>query len=132
MKVLETTQIVNYLSAIDNRQVTEQTVFAWHEVIGKLDFEVARQACNLARADERINYIEPKHILAKAQVLKEAEELKERQARALEEAPPVVGVPMPKCKHAKGLLYCDPCCHEDAIKAGLIEPRPYTGKKVFH
>jgi len=128
----QTKQIVDFISATKNTVPTDKTYGAWHIIISELDFEQARQAAIRAVKDPSINFIEPKHILAKASVLVEEAKTEERRQRAMQELEPVQSTPMPKCKHGKGLLYCDPCCHEAAIEAGLIEPRPYTGKKTFH
>jgi len=132
MNITESTQIVDFVAATKGTEPTEKTYLAWHMVLEGLGFEQARQAALRVLQDPSINFIEPKHILAKASVLVEEAKTEERRQRAMQELEPVQSTPMPKCKHDKGLLYCDPCCHEAAIEAGLIEPRPYTGKKTFH
>jgi hypothetical protein len=125
----QTKQLVDFISATKNTTPTEKTYGAWHLLMADLDFEQARNATVLALKDPAITFLEPKHILAKVEKLKEDEELKIRQARALEETKEVVGAPMPKCKHNKGIIFCDPCCHESAVKSGLIPNTPFVPKK---
>ena len=124
----ETAQIVDFIAAADSRNVTPQTYGAWHLVIGHLDFETARQAAVMALQDEAIRWTEPKHILGKAGRLLEVAEQDKRRQLALTREEPEQGAEMPLCVHGKGLLYCDPCCHEQAIIAGLISPRTYSKK----
>lgn len=54
------------VAAIDNRRVTDETVTAWTAVLGHLSLKVAQQALIFARQDERVDYLEPRHIIAKA------------------------------------------------------------------
>jgi len=128
MQPEETKQIVDFISAADSRNVTEQTYGAWHLVIGHLTFEIARQAAVMALQDEAIRWTEPKHILGKAGRLLEVAEQDKRRQLALTREEPATGAEMPTCVHGKGLLYCDPCCHEQAIIQGLISPRTYSKK----
>lgn len=124
----ETAQIVDFIAAADSRNVTPQTYGAWHLVIGHLSFETAREAAVMALQDEAIRWTEPKHILGKAGRLLEVAEQDKRRQLALTREEPATGADMPLCVHGKGLLYCDPCCHEQAIIQGLISPRTYSKK----
>jgi hypothetical protein len=54
------------VAAIDNRRVTEETVVAWHAVLGHLSLPVAQKALVMARQDEKVDYLEPRHIVARA------------------------------------------------------------------
>lgn len=126
----QTRQIVDFISAAKNQTPTEKTYGAWHLLIAELDFEKAREATILALKDPSITFLEPKHILGKVSELKEAHELKLRQERAIEHKSETKGVPMPKCKHDIGLLYCDPCCHDEAVKQGL-KTGPYKPRKTL-
>lgn len=120
MTPLETRQIVDFVYATKSQEATEKTYGAWHLVIANLNFEIAREAALMALRDEDIKIVEPKHILGKASRLKELAEIEIRKQSAIEAEPAkVTGVPMPKCKHDKGLLHCDPCCHDEAVKQGL-------------
>ena len=95
--------------AVDGRHLEIEKIKAWHNVIGSMPLDIAQRALRMARQDERIGYIEPKHIIGKA---KEAAEAMDRQEERKKAQPEVkLGQPMPTCIHGKGLLYCDPCCH---------------------
>jgi hypothetical protein len=114
-------EIMEFLSAIDNRQLTAEKLQVWFDLIGYLDFEVARDAVILAVREPSINYLEPKHVIAFSQKIKErkkTEEAREKSINFEEEKPKN---PMPKCVHNKGLLFCDTCCRNAAIQAGLIK-----------
>jgi hypothetical protein len=129
MQPIETKQVLDFIAAADGRNVTEQTYGAWHLVIGHLSFEQARQAALMALQDDAIRWTEPKHILAKVARLVELAKADERRERALNVSEEPKGAEMPICEHGKGLLYCDPCCHQAAIRAGLIENKPYKVKQ---
>ena len=131
MQPEETKQIVDFISAADSRNVTEQTYGAWHIVIGHLDFEVARQAAVMALQDEAIRWTEPKHVLGKAGRVLEVVAQDKRRELALSRVEPPTGSEMPVCIHGVGLLYCGPCCHEAAIVAELISPRVYKKKLLI-
>lgn len=121
MNLAQTTEILDYLSAIDGRMVTAEKVKAWQEVIGYLDYDLAKQGVVMAIRQENINYVEPKHIIAMTQRVKEQRKIEESKLLAQEPKPVKWGSPMPKCEHGKGLLFCDPCCRTAAKNAGLIK-----------
>ncbi len=125
----QTAQIVDFVAAADNRNVTPQTYGAWHLILGHLEFEQVRQATLLACQDENIKWVEPKHILGKVSKLISDTQADQRRNRALTYEDNNRGVPMPKCVHGKGLLYCGECCHNAAVKDGLIADTPYTPRK---
>jgi len=125
----QTAQIVDFVAAADNRNVTPQTYGAWHLILGHLDFEQVRQAALLACKDENIKWVEPKHILGKVSKLISDAEAEQRKQRALTFDDNKKGSPMPKCVHGLGLLYCKPCCHQEAVSAGLIADKPYEPRK---
>ena len=54
------------VAAIDNRRVSEETVTAWYAVLGHLSLPVAQRALVMARQDEKVDYLEPKHIVSRA------------------------------------------------------------------
>lgn len=81
MQASQTSDLLAELAAVDNREVTQLTVEAWHEVIGHLEYAVARRALVKARQNITIDYVEPKHILAHAQHVIADDE---REARKLE------------------------------------------------
>jgi hypothetical protein len=120
MQKTETAELVEWVSVVDRREVTPQLVAAWHEIIGFLDYEVAKQALLEVQRDSDIRFIEPKHIVAFSYKIKERTKREQSIYRELE-TDGTWGSPMPKCVHGKGLLYCDPCCHAAAKSAGLIK-----------
>lgn len=128
MNNAESAQIVDFVVAADGRNITPQTYGAWHLVIGHLDFEQARTATLMALQDTDIRWVEPKHILGKVAKLIANAEADARRAKALGDRQVQVGSPMRVCKHNLGLLYCQPCCHQAAIDAGLIPDRPMREK----
>jgi hypothetical protein len=110
MEAIETARIIEFLSFTDNRKITEDGIKAWHGLIGHLDFDVARTAAHMAKQDDKIDWVEPKHIIAKARIVASHKDSDVRRERAVEEKPKAPSSPMPTCKHGKGLLHCDPCC----------------------
>ncbi len=110
MEIIETAQILEFLSFTDNRKITEDGIKAWHGLIGHLSFDTARTAAHMAKQDDKIDWVEPKHIIAKARLVVDRMDTDVRRERAIEEKPKFQGSPMPICEHGKGLLHCDPCC----------------------
>ena len=58
-------QILAYAAVVDNRQVDEITIAAWHKIIGHLRYDDAIQAVTLHRRESPA-YLEPAHIVAGA------------------------------------------------------------------
>jgi len=108
MNKTETLNLLKEISAVDNRQLTSEVVDAWHKIIGIVPYDIAQEALHLARADERIVYLEPKHIIAKAKVA--AEELDRKDRITKGPAPIAKGDPCPTCIHDKCITWCDECC----------------------
>ena len=107
MNITETKQLLESISALDNRKVTPETIDAWHSVIGQIPFDIAKEALKLAQQDASIKYLEPRHVFGWA---KEAAFRLDRQKPKVEEER--VGSPQSRCKgHGKPILSCDPCCH---------------------
>jgi hypothetical protein len=121
MEKTEIAELVEYLSLIDGRQVTAEKIQAWNEVIGFLDYPTAREAVIQAQRDISIRYVEPKHIVAIALSIKEKRKTETAREKSLNYSETEVKNPMPKCVHNKGLLFCDTCCRNAAIQAGLIK-----------
>lgn len=82
MKLSETSTLLELVRAVDQREVDEAVVFAWHDVIGHLDYELARLALRDARANPDIQRVEPKHILTHAAIVKRRMDRQERVERA--------------------------------------------------
>lgn len=113
MNLNETKSILKDVALIDNRKLDEAVAMAWHAVIGRMDFEVAKQALILARQDPSINYLEPKHLV---QWGKEASHRMQRDRTTPSEA--LEGIPEPLCAaHRLMITSCRACCHRVAQKA---------------
>jgi hypothetical protein len=109
MNKTETKKILDIISAIDNRKLDEGVALAWHAVLNHIPLDIAKQAHILARRDERVNYLEPRHIVSWA---KEAAFKLDRQ-KAQPEQEPTHRDEEPVCKaHNKTLLTCKHCCHK--------------------
>lgn len=121
MQRTETAEIFEYLALIDGRKITPDKIMAWHNLLGFLEYSVAREAMFDCQRDPNIHYIEPKHIISASYKVKERIKTEEARKRAEEFLTPKQGTPMPKCQHGIGLLLCDPCCRSAAQLAGLIK-----------
>jgi len=117
----ETAELIEFLSLVDGRKISSEKIMAWHELLGFLDYPVAKQAVIEAQRDTAIQYIEPKHILGKAKAIKDKIKAEQAREEQFKEKPVVNGSKMPKCQHGVGLLFCDPCCKTAAQQAGLIK-----------
>jgi hypothetical protein len=120
MTKAELKELMEYLSAVDNRQVTTEKMKAWFDILGYLDYRIAKESLLLVQRDPNIPYVEPKHIIAYSFKVKEQIQTDLRRAEQAEEKPIQKGTPMPKCHHGIGILLCDPCCRQAAVQAGLI------------
>jgi len=109
MQLKETEILLREMFAIDGRILDADRLKAWHNAVGFMPLDVAQEALRIARRDERINYIEPKHIVAKA---REAAMELDRQAQKEEQAKQkeYKGVPCPHCKHKMPIVECNICC----------------------
>lgn len=110
MNLKETEILLREMFAIDGRIVDAERIKAWHNVLQNMPLEIAQRGLRLARMEEKIGYIEPKHIIAKARESAEALDREEARKKQQVEMPAQRGVPMPTCIHGVGLLSCDPCC----------------------
>lgn len=63
MNIQETNQLLIRIQVIDNRQVGDSTVIAWHELVGDLDYGLAVEAVKLHQR-ESTAYLTPAHIRA--------------------------------------------------------------------
>lgn len=107
MNLSETKVLLKEIADIDNRKLDEGVAMAWHAVLNHIPLEIARQAHIMARRDDRINYLEPKHIVTWAK--EAAFKLDREQAKKPE--PVVDYTPEPVCKnHQKKILSCEICC----------------------
>lgn len=121
MQKTETAELIEYLSLVDGRKITSDKIMAWHDLLGFLDYPVAKEAVIQCQRDSTINYIEPKHVLAAARTIRDRHKIEAQKQSQLQEKPVINGSRMPKCQHGLGLLFCDPCCRTAAQLAGLIK-----------
>jgi hypothetical protein len=110
MQKLDTERLVRKLAVLDNRTVNDGVVDGWHELVGHLSYQVAELALLKARQDATINWVEPKHVIAKSHdAVKELNTEAARLAREAEEAG--TGAPEPKCAaHGVRITRCNECC----------------------
>jgi hypothetical protein len=95
------------VAAIDNRRVSEETVTAWTAVVGHLSLPVAQKALVMARQDEKVDYLEPKHIVSRA---RDARMAIDRGPVARSEEAKWRAEPEPVCvPHDTGITKCQPC-----------------------
>lgn len=109
MKKTECADLLQEIAAIDNRAMSNETVEAWFAVIGHIPFEIAREALHLARKDDRVSYLEPRHIVSWARDA--AIRLDREAGRNIPQEPQGQFVKQPECRsHNKPLLSCEACC----------------------
>jgi hypothetical protein len=121
MTKTELKELMEYLSAIDNRQLTAEKLQVWFDLVGYLDFDDAKAAVIEAQRDPSLGYVEAKHVIANALRIKDRRKTEEHRSRATSFTEERKGDPHPICAHGKRLLTCDPCCRNAAIQAGLIK-----------
>lgn len=66
MKITETANLLANIQLIDNRRVSEDTIVAWHELVGDLVFSTALEAARL-HFRESTAYLTPAHVRANAE-----------------------------------------------------------------
>jgi hypothetical protein len=109
LNISETRELLQDIAAIDKRNITPETIQAWHSILGHLSLEVAKESHRLARKDLSINYLEPRHIFGWA---KEAVSILQRN-QPKEDEPQKPSTPEPTCRHHKTrITECKPCCKE--------------------
>ncbi|MBS1674101.1 MAG: hypothetical protein JSS74_09075 [Actinobacteria bacterium] len=63
MNIQQTNQLLIRIQMIDNRQIGDSTVLAWHELVGDLSYEHALEAVKLHQR-ESTAYLTPAHVRA--------------------------------------------------------------------
>lgn len=107
MNKTETQEILRRVAIVDNRKVSADTLDAWHDIIGRIPFDIAKEALLLAQQDSTIKYLEPRHIVGWA---KEAAFRLDRVKPKTEEDQ-FQKVEQPTCKaHLLPIMDCRPCC----------------------
>ena len=61
MNIDKTAELLAEIQLIDNRHVDEEVIVSWHELVGDLDFSIAREAVILHRR-ERTEWMTPAHV----------------------------------------------------------------------
>jgi hypothetical protein len=116
MNKTETQEILRQVAVVDNRKVGPETLDAWHNIIGRIPFDIAKEALLLAQQDSTIKYLEPRHIVGWA---KEAAFRLDR-AKPKPEEGQFQKIAQPICKaHAKEIMSCRACCKLMAEKSHL-------------
>ena len=119
MQLTETKEIIRQVALVDNRKVSTDVIEAWHNIIGRIPFDIAQEALKLAQQDASIKYLEPRHIVAWA---KEAAFRLDRQKPKAPENK-FVKVEQPTCRaHQLPILSCRPCCREMNKQDHLTPP----------
>jgi len=115
VNIAQSKQILEEVSVIDNRKLSNELVAAWHKIIGHLDYSVAERALLLARRDPNVSYLEPKHLIAK---VRDATIELNDELRSRDREDDWVSEEMPVCReHGLGILNCKDCCDVLAKKA---------------
>lgn len=108
MQKTECAALLREIAAIDNRKIDQEVLDAWFAVIGYLNYEVALNALHMARKDDRVTWLEPKHIISWS---REARDKVEREQSDTPKVEDVFG-PVPYCPHGIVLAGCLPCCRD--------------------
>jgi len=114
MQKTECAALLREIAAVDNRTLSQETLQAWYSVIGYLPYEVALKALHAARKDERVTWLEPKHIVA----FSKEDRLARQDDDYLREMSEAVFGPVPYCIHGEVIAMCLPCCRAKAEELG--------------
>lgn len=95
MEKSETAKILAKAALIDNRRIDRETVEAWHEVIGHVDYDVAMAALTIHRRTSS-EYLLPAHIIANLRKAREQRTLDANRMRALDPPKPQPRTKMPE------------------------------------
>ena len=110
MNLKETEILLREMFAVDGRKLEAEKIAAWKESLGGMQLDVAQAALRAARADSFINYVEPRHLWAKAKAAAQELDRLEQQAAMKEEEANKTYAPCPTCIHGTTLLACNECC----------------------
>jgi len=125
MTLSEMRDLLEQVAAIDNRKVTPEHVKAWHDVCGKITFTVAERALVLARRDATVQYMEPRHVMAKVAVAA-AELNDERQALEVSPEDSWRSEPVPVCSaHNLQITKC-----KDCVQRLMVEGKNLYGNQL--
>lgn len=112
MNIQETQQLLAEIAVIDGREISDEAVNIWYDILQNIPLDIAQEAHRLSRQDPAVRYLEPKHIYARAmqaaRKLAEIEESVKRQAEM--HASRTQSKPCPKCNHGVSIVSCNACC----------------------
>lgn len=94
MQESETAKILAKAALIDNRHIDRETVKAWHEIIGGIDFDVALAALTIHRRTST-EYLMPAHIIANLRRARDERAIEANRLRALDPPRPQPRTKMP-------------------------------------
>lgn len=69
MDIKQTGMVLAFISLIDNRAVSEESILAWHELLRDVEFEHAKDAVT-HHFRTSTDYIRPAHIIQGARLIK--------------------------------------------------------------
>jgi hypothetical protein len=115
VNINETKQLLAEIALIDGREISDEAVKIWADILQLIPLDIAREAHKLCRQDDQIRYLEPKHIYAKAkqaaQKMIDEERRIKQEAQSVEEAHKrSLSKPAPMCRHELPIVRCDHCC----------------------
>lgn len=115
MNINETKQLLAEIAVIDGREISDEAVKLWAEILQMIPLDIAQEAHKQCRQDSSIRYLEPKHIYAKAMdaARKLADDERRKQADldlAAERNKAAMSKPAPICQHKLPIVRCDHCC----------------------
>lgn len=94
MEKSETAKILAKAALIDNRHIDRETVEAWHEAIGHIDYETAMAALTIHRRTST-EYLVPAHIASNLRRAREHRAIEANRMRALDPPQPQPRTKMP-------------------------------------
>lgn len=108
MNNAETAELLREVAILDNRKVSQELIDQWQGILGHIPLDIAREAHKLARKDERVTYLEPRHIVSWAR--EAAFKLDREKGKNIPEEPKGNFVKQPTCReHQKPIMSCNPC-----------------------
>jgi hypothetical protein len=109
--------LMKQIAFVDNREIRPEIVSAWYDILVSIPTEETvtlddlLEALKMCRADTGINWVEPRHIIAKTKIiLAKRIEAREHEQRVADRE--WKGVPCPECEHDKLIINCMPCARK--------------------
>jgi hypothetical protein len=105
MNIVECTELVEKIFAVDGRVINTQARDAWFSAIGHLDRDLAGQAAK-ACIQEQTQKIVPAHVIAKVKEMKKDKDARRNDEEKIGRR---FGENAPICTHGLILIGCMPC-----------------------